>query len=510
MASSSTVSLASFVDSWLDALEKAKADATANGLTNNARLHENKYIKDLLDALSWQLRNYIEHPDPDHPTRKITLSNDRLVVSDDNLQLSGKTRKARLEILMQKILKEKGSDGGKRYAELEPLFKQMPFAPTKLASTAQWKTVNTSKTSLPDAVKAKTWQYYYDPRNVDNELETGTVWVSDVDMQDIDQFRNEDGRFNKTMKSRFGVPDYREINSSLVANATKQLGPFSFASKNLVNLSKSNSVPPARDNIKQWAQDRMKSDESTFSAVSTGLKQNALNAPSAQNAINIAQNPTPSVVASNTTSATGKAVTPEQATKAAVDVQKNMAKTTNGGPLVNLGKSPVVPASRSNMKQWVADQKAVADGLKKSALIAPGSQNLTAIAQNPTPSVIASNTIGVNGQAVKPEQTAKAANDVRTNLKNLMTFNNEKAAKGKNLPNLMTFNDAPDPGLAGAVQANLAAQNLHVPTAQKMNNILQNPTPTTIKNNAVQMNGKTPTNEQAVNGAIKVAGVVNK
>lgn len=251
MASStaSTVPLGVFVDTWLEALENAKASAEASGLSENSKLHEDKYIKDLLDALSWQLRNYIEHPDPNRPGEKITLSQGKLVVAKTDLNLSDETRRARLKHLMQKILEEKGTDGGKRYQNLKSLLEGMTLAPTALAKDARWKAVDTQWMKDSAASPAKYTQYYFDPADVDDKLEAHAIWASGVNMQDIDQFRNKDGRFNKTMKAHFGLPNYRTINQSLVDEATERLGRYTF-------VPSANAKPASRANINKWVKNR--------------------------------------------------------------------------------------------------------------------------------------------------------------------------------------------------------------------------------------------------------------
>ena len=395
---SGTMSLTEFVDSWLDALTKAQADTEAKGLTNNSRLHASKYVKDLLDALSWQLRTYIEHPDPLRPTRKVTLSNDKLVVTDgDDMNLSGKTRRARLEILMQKIMRDKGSDGGKRYKKLEKLFKEMPFAPTKLADDVKWKSVNTSK--LPHSSKARVTQYYYDPRNVDNDLATGTVWASDVNMQDIDQFRNSDGRFNKTMKNLFGVPDYRTMNDSLVNKASSQLGPYSF-------LGNSTQVPATRQQMKDWVKNQNQAiagrssnnkpknnnqnaraknggvqqeiavRENEIKTVNTALGQNGLQAPTAANTLKIAEDPTPAIIAANSVQNSGQKPTIEQVVGAAGAIQ-----------------------TATDVKET----------LVQNGLVARDGASVPNIVENPTPAIVEANTVQLSGEMPTKTQAKNTA-----------------------------------------------------------------------------------------------------
>jgi hypothetical protein len=443
-----TVSLTEFVDSWLDVLSRAQADATAKGLSEDSKLYEFKYIKDLLDSLSWQLRTYIEHPDPLHPTLRVTLSNGKLVVSDGNdMNLSGKTRRARLEILMQKIMQEKGSDGGKRYKNLEQLFKSMPFAPTKLAKDVKWKRVDTK---LPSSSKAKVTQYYYDPANVDDDLATGTVWASDVNLQDIDQFRNNDGRFNKTMKARFRTPNYATINESLVDEAARQLGPYSF-----INTSDAKQVPPSRANIKQWTKNKN---------VVGALGINGLFAPTAGNQENIANNPTPITIAKNSVSATGGPVTQEQAVGAATVLQQNdlidfSEKSSNGA----------VPSASTV--------------LAVNGLTSNNKNSLRRINANPTaPTVRANTTQTQNGAPPTNKQVDNASQ--------------------------MLQNGRPPAGtqVVAAVQATLANGGLKANGANGLANIMASPSGPTVQANASTSNGRPPTNEQAS----KVAEAVNK
>ena len=223
--SSGGVEISKFVDDWLTAIENAVDAASNEQLTANAKLYDNKYVKDLVDALSKQLVRYIEHPDPSNQGSRIIFKRNRLMVSTDETpdNVPVKTRRGRIKFIIMEILKRKGTDD-RRFEKLkDTIEKNLQIAPETLAPNAEWSTFNENKLPKGDPEELR---FYYDPANVDDELRVKKIYGSRINLENIDQYRNDNLNFDKRMTNYFGKPDFRSIDRDLLNKARGSLGNY--------------------------------------------------------------------------------------------------------------------------------------------------------------------------------------------------------------------------------------------------------------------------------------------
>jgi hypothetical protein len=217
------VKIGDFVDKWLTEIRDARAEALRQKDGSDDRLYWNKHVQDLLDQLARELVKYIEHPPGYEHNEKarITVRNGKLIVSLDGNDYNvsnERTRRARLSFVMAKILKEKGNLAqGKNsglYDSVSDLLKPPQLAPPPDRMAANAAFVDFDTKNMPNAQEGAELRYFYDPKNVGNDLNLAKVYKTRVNLENIDQYRNANHRFGRTM-SRFMNPDYRALNSSL-------------------------------------------------------------------------------------------------------------------------------------------------------------------------------------------------------------------------------------------------------------------------------------------------------